>query len=240
LLKKYNKLWVFGDSYSTPGLCVEPQDSFWMLTAQALGIDSVYNYSRAGNSFEAVAHALISDSKEYDWENDFFLIGIPPLVRLALVCQDSTYSHHRQIFDIDANKIDNQMILCLHGIESVSFYNDPTAVRFEDPSWTQIQALRTIFLLNGWLDSKNANYLLVNLSKEFQANTSATGSFLIEQCLNHPRNLIFNNTYYSVNLNVNKPADFDQYGWSGHQGSAENKHFFNESIYPSLTKNNLL
>lgn len=240
MLKKYRNLWVFGDSFATPGYCVEPQDSYWMLTAQALGVETVYNYARVANSFEAVTHALVTDSIEYDWTCDFLLIGVPPVARLALVSKDTTYSHHRQVFDVNANKIEDQQVLCLHGIESISFYNDPTAIRFEDPSWTQIQALRTIFLLNAWLDSKNANYLIVNLSKEYFVDHPASGEFLINQCRVHSRNIIFDDTYYSVNFGINKPADFDQYGWHGHHGPDGNKHFFNKSIYPKLTKNNLL
>jgi len=240
LSKKYNKLWIFGDSYSTPYVCVDPCDSFWMLTAQQLNTNTVYNYSRSGNSFEAVVHAVVSESAQYDWENDFFLIGIPPLSRLALVSKDDTYSHHRQVFDIDSNKIDEQMILCLHGIESISFYNDPTAVRFEDPQWTQIQALRTVFLLNAWLDSKNANYLIINLSKDFIVDQASTGEFLINSGINHPRNSIAGDTYYNVNLNINKPADFDLYGWLGHHGPIGNKYYFDNVLYPRLVKNNLL
>jgi hypothetical protein len=240
LLKKYNKLWVFGDSYSTPGICVEPQDSFWMLTAQHLGVSNVYNYSRCGNSFEAVVHALISDSTEYDWQHDFFLIGIPPLARMAVVSKDSTYSHHRCVFDIDSNKLDEQLILCLHGIQSFSFYHDPLAVRFEDPQWTQIQTLRTIFLLNAWLDSMNANYSIINLSKNFLIDDSANGTFLMKNCLTHPKNLIVGDTYYNINLGVNKPVDFDQYEWSGHHGPVGNKHFFDNSLLPHLIKNKLL
>jgi hypothetical protein len=231
---------VFGDSYSTPGICVEPQDSFWMLTAQYLGANCVYNYSRPGNSFDAVVHALISDSAEYDWQHDFFLVGIPPLTRLALVSKDSTYSHHRWVFDINSNKLDEQMTLCLHGIENFSFYNDPLAIRFEDPQWTQIQTLRTVFLLNAWLDSMNANYLIINLSKDFLIDDSANGKFLMENSLKHPKNLIVDDTYYNVNLGVHKPADFDLYEWSGHHGPVGNKHFFDNSLLPHLIKNKLL
>ena len=231
---------MFGDSYSTPGQCVDPKDSFWMLAAQQLGVTNVYNYSRPGNSFEAVVHALVSDSAEYDWQHDFFLIGIPPLARLAMVSKDSTYSHHRQVFDIDSNKLDDQLTLCLHGIESFSFYNDPTAIRFEDPQWTQIQTLRTVFLLNAWLDSMNANYLIINLSKNFLIDDSANGKFLMENSLTHPRNLIVGDTYYNINLGVNKPADFDLYDWYGHHGPVGNKHFFDNSLLPQIIKNKLL
>jgi hypothetical protein len=231
---------VFGDSFTTPNICVNPIDSFWMNTARLLNVDKVYNYSWPGNSLDSIIHNLISDSDQYDWDNDFFLIGIPPLARLTVVSEDDTKSYHRFVFDIDANEVDQQLILCHHGLKNVSFYNDTTAIRFEDPSWTEIQACRNIFLLNQWLDSEHANYFVVNLSKDFMTDSPATGKFLQENCYNHPRNILIDDTYYNLNLGINKPPDYDQYGWGGHHGPVGNKYFFNESILPRLKKNNLI
>jgi hypothetical protein len=215
-------------------------DSFWFLTATVLNTENVYNYSWPGNSFDSVVHNLISESDQYDWENDFFIVGIPPLSRLTIVSKDSTLSYHRRLFDSTATEIDQQLILCHHGLENRQFIHDPLAVRFENPTWTQTQTLRTVYLLNAWLDSKKANYLIVNLSKDFLTEHSATGSFLLNACLNHPRNMLRGDTYYNVNLNRNKPADFDQYGWAGHHGPAGNHCFFEQAVMPRLVKNNLL
>ena len=33
---------------------------------------------------------------------------------------------------------------------------------------------------------------------------------------------------------LNKPADFDQYGWMGHHGAAGNKYFFETLVKPKL------
>lgn len=237
--KKYCNLWVFGDSYSSPGVCVDPKDSFWMLVAQYLGVDRTYNYSWPGNSLDSVIHMLLSDSDQYDWSQDFFLIGIPPLVRLTVVSKNDKLSYHRRIFNFDSEEIEQQMILCHHGLENLQFYNDPTAVRFEDPTWTEIQACRSIFLLNSWLDSKNANYLIINLSKDFQDDSPATGKFLLEKSLNHPRNILLGNTYRGINFEINKPFDYDQYGWDGHHGPVGNKLFFEKSLLPKLKGYNL-
>lgn len=240
MLKKYRNLWIFGDSYSTPGVCVHPTDSFWMHTARKLEVDKIYNYSWPGNSFDSVIHNVISDSEQFDWEHDFLLICVPPLARLTIVSNDDTKSYHRCVFDIDANEVVRDLIVCHHGLENKSFYNDPTAIKFEDPTWTEIQACRNIFLLNQWLDSKSANYFIANMSKDFMSDAPATGKFLQKACHPHPRNILIGDTYYNTNFGIHKPADFDQYGWSGHHGPEGNKHFFNSSIIPRLKNNNFI
>ena len=236
MLKKYRNLWVFGDSYSTPSICVDPIDSFWMAVGKELNVDRVINYSWPGNSLDSVVHTLISDSDEYDWKNDFFLIGIPPLVRLTVVGDDDKKSYHRRIFTLDSVEIEQQLILCHHGLENKQFYNDPIAIRFEDPTWTEIQACRLIYLVNSWLDSHRADYLLVNLSKDFQNDQPATGKFLLEKCLNHPRNILLGDTYYGINYGINKPADYEEYGWDGHHGADGNRYYFENSLLPRLKR----
>ena len=230
---------MFGDSYSTPGLCVEPEHSFWMTTARYLGARNVYNYSWPGNSLDSVIHTLISDSDQYDWQHDFFLIGIPPLVRLTVVSDDDKKSYHRYVYDSQGREIDQQLIASHHGLENKNFYDDPLAVRFEDATWTEIQACRLIFLVNAWLDKHRANYLIVNLSKDFQDDSPSTGAFLLDHCLHHPHNLLIKDTYYNLNLGVNKPADYAQYGWNGHHGASGNQYFFTQALMPRLTILNL-
>jgi len=239
LSKKYRNLWVFGDSFSTPGECVDPSDSFWMLVGRLLGVDKIYNYSWPCNSLDSVIHLLVSESDDYDWDQDFFLIGVPPLVRLTVMSDDPEKTYHRNIFDTQGNKLDQQMILCHYGLENKHFYQDPIAVRFEDPTWTEIQACRLIFLVNAWLDSHGAGYLVVNLSKDFQNDQPASGKFLLDRCLNHPNNVLTGDTYYGINLGINRPKDYDQYGWYGHHGASGNIHYFEKSLKPRLERLNL-
>lgn len=239
MLKKYRNLWIFGDSYSTPGVCVCPTDSFWMYTARELTVDKIYNYSWTCNSFDSIIHNVISESEQFDWEHDFLLICVPPLARLTIVSNNNTKSYHRHVFNTAADELGQEQILCHHGLENISFYNDPTAIRFEDSTWTEIQACRNIFLLNKWLDSNNANYFIANMSKDFMSDRPAVGEFLQSTCYAHPCNILIGDTYYNLNLGINKPVDFDQYGWSGHHGANGNKHFFNNSILPRLQKNKL-
>jgi len=234
--KTYRNLWVFGDCYSTPFLNVKPADSFWMLVADLLQVQKVINYSWPGNSFESVLHTLISDSAEYDWEHDFFLIGIPILHQLTTVSQDTQKSYHRRIFNQQAKEIAQEYVLCHAGLENISYKNDPMSIVFKDPTWRHTQVCRSIFLLNSWLDQHKANYLIANLGKGLMNDKPATGKFVLEKCYNHPRNILFQNTYYDVNVGINRPPDYDQLGWFGHHGPDGNRYFFDKSLLPKINE----
>ena len=232
MLKDYNKLWVFGDSYATPRVCVNPQDSFWGLTAQHLKIGSIKNCSKPVNSFDSVCHLLISMQDQYDWDHDLFLIGIPILERITVFdnFKDTAYFGH----EIDTNtwRSNRFKIPYHHGLIGMQNYgSDKELIIHSDRSWVETQALRTIFLLTTWLDSKNANYLIVNLSKPMDKdNLWGPSEFVLPFCQNHSRCILFEDTYYSVNVHKHKPPDFKQYGWGGHHGPAGNAHFFETSI----------
>lgn len=233
--KTYNKLWVFGDSYTTPGYCVDSKDSFWGLSATALDISNIKNCSWPSNSFDSVCHMLISMQDDYDWSNDVFFIGIPPLWRLTIFdnYKDSRYNGHS--IDTLTWNTDQFEIACHTGLENFLVGGDKMLTIFEDRSWTETETLRTIFLLTSWLDSKQANYLIYNLSDPLDLNNIwGPSSFLLPYSLAHRNCILFNNTYYSVNVDINKPADFSIAGWRGHHGPAGNRLFFEKSIEPKI------
>jgi len=86
-----SKLYVFGDSYSTPGFCVEPKDSWWGLLSQDLKsrISTVENYSWPGNNIDSIVHVMINLTEKFT-PADYLAIGIPPLQRLTLFDPEST------------------------------------------------------------------------------------------------------------------------------------------------------
>jgi len=236
LLKDCNKLWVFGDSYTTPDYCVTPQESFWGLTAQHLKISVIKNCSRLVNSFDSVCHLLISMQDQFDWNNDLFLIGIPPLERITIFdnFKDTAYFGHEIDTATWANK--SFKIPYHHGLIGMQNYgNDKELIIHSDRSWLETQTLRTVFLLTTWLDSKNAKYLIVNLSKTMDKNNVwGPSEFVLPYCQNHSKCILFEDTYYSVNVNKHEPADFKKHGWHGHHGPAGNAHFFETSIKDRL------
>jgi hypothetical protein len=241
LLKDYNKLWVFGDSYTTPGVCVEPQDSFWGLLASHLNICTIKNCSRPVNSFDAVCQLVVGLQTEIMWNTDLVLIGIPPLERITVFdnYKDTEYLGHT----IDTHTWqDQQFDIAVHrGLVSLQNYGtDKKLIIHHDRSWLETQVLRTVFFLTTWLDSINANYMILNLSKNFDKHNNWNPSnFVLPYVINHPRCILFENTYHDINLNINPPADFDQYEWNGHHGPAGNKYFFEKSLLPTLQRNKL-
>jgi len=240
LSKKYDRMWVFGDSYTTSEVCVSAAESFWGLAATRLNIPVIMNYSRPRNSFDSVCHLLISEQDHYDWNKDLFLIAIPPLERITVFdnFKDTPYIGY-QIETTTWNKTESQ-IQSHHGlIGNKIFGDDKQLIIHSDRSWLETQILRTIFLLTTWLDSNDANYVVVNCSKPLDLNNIwGPSNFVFPYAINHPKCILFKDTYYDINYNVNKPADFNQYGWHGHHGPAGNKHFFENSLLPIMQRNN--
>jgi hypothetical protein len=235
LLKDYNKLWVFGDSFTTPNYCVGPSESFWGLTAKNIGAKSIINCSWPGNSFDSVIHMVVSMQDDYDWCKDFLIIGIPPLERLTVFDNYKDTHYNKHTFDTVTWKVDTNEISCHTGLINIKLETIKDLIILEDRSWTETHALRSLFLLTTWLDAKKANYLIVNLSKPFDIdNNWGPSNFLLPYCVDHNRLTVFKDTYYSVNLNVNEPADFKEHGWMGHHGPAGNYCFFEKTIKPKL------
>ena len=236
MLKKYDRLWVFGDSYSTPHVCVSPQDSFWGLAAAKLSVDTVINCSRSKLSFDSVCQILVGEQQSYNFDRDFFIIGIPPLERITIFDDHKDTAFENSIFDTRTWQEETSNVISHHGLINLQYSElDKLSVLISDRSWIETQALRQIFLITRWLDSCNANYIIVNLSKNLdRSNQWGPSQYILDYCANHNRCKIFEDAMYDVNLNINKPADYDRYGWYGHHGPVGNKHFFETSIKDKL------
>ena len=239
MLKSYNKLWVFGDSYTTPGVCVEPEDSFWGLTATALYIDTIINCSRPVNSFTSVQQLLVGMSEKIDWVNDLVFVGVPPLERITVFDnhRDTKYFGHTiDSLNWQIDKFDIPMHRGLIGLQN--YGTDRQLVLHSDRSWLETDVLRQIFLLTQWLDKLNANYMILNLSKDLDRdNVWGPSSFVLPYCKEHKNCVLFNDTYHGINIGINKPADSDTP--EGHHGPAGNKYFFEQSLLPKLKECNL-
>ena len=241
MLKDYDKLWVIGDSFTTPNVCVDPSESFWGLTATHCNILTILNCSRPVNSFDSVCQILISEQNSYNWENDLFLIGIPPLERITVFDNHKNTPYYASKIDTTTWKVESFQIQTHHGLVGLQNYGtDKQLIIYSDRAWAETQLLRNIFLLTTWLDSKNANYILVNLSKSLDENNVwGPSNFVLPYAINHPRCILFKDTYNEINLNINPPADFNLFGWNGHHGPAGNKYFFEQSLLPTMQRNKL-
>lgn len=234
---------MFGCSTSAVDKAVTPAESYWGLTAEYLKIPIINNCSRPVNSLDAIAHLLISMQEQYDWSSDLFLISVPPLERITVFDDHKDTTYYGYKIETESWSREQYRIPYLHGLVGLqNFGNDKKLILHRDPSWNETQALRTVFLLTNWLDSVKANYIIHNTSgRNFDKNNQwGPSEFVLPYAINHPRCILFENTYHSINENINRPADFDQYKWHGHHGSAGNSYFFEKSLLPTMQKCNLI
>ena len=215
-------------------MCVDPSDSFWGLSATALGIARIINCSRAVNSFTAVQQLLIGMRNHIDWQHDLVFVGVPPLERITV------FDDHKNTQYL-AHKIDTRSwysktfdVSCHRGLISLQNYGtDRQLILHSDRSWLETDVLRQLFLLTQWLDALAANYVILNLSKDFEQNNRwGPSDPVLDYGINHPRMILFEKTYHGINIGVNKPADSDTP--EGHHGPAGNYYFFDKSLYPKL------
>lgn len=234
MLKKYNKLWVFGDSYTTPNVCVSPEKSFWGLTAVKLEIPAIVNCSREVNSWTTVQHLLVVLQPEIDWKNDLVFVGIPPLERITVFDNYANTEYLGHIIKSDTWHIESFDVPGHRGLRSLQYYgSDQELIIHSDRSWLETETLRQIFLISQWLDRISANYMILNLSKDFDENNVwGPSSFVLPYCKNLKQSILFKNTYHGVNIGVNKPADSDTP--EGHHGPDGNRYFFEQSLLPKL------
>jgi hypothetical protein len=232
----YNRLWVFGDSHSTPGAGVAPEQSFWALAARHLGVATVDNCSRPKLSFDSVAHIIVGEQHQYCWDKDFFIIGLPPLERITVFDDHKDTELLKKSFDTSNWKMQTSGVVSHHGLINFQYTDlEKAFVTMHDRAWLEAQILRQLFLLTQWLDSHSASYLIVNLSKNLDSdNLWGPTQTILDYCNNHPRCEVFKNSMYDCNLNLHKPDDFHQYGWYGHHGSDGNRHFFETTIKNKL------
>lgn len=236
MLKNYNRLWVFGDSYSTPDVCVSPEQSFWGLAAVTLSVNSVINCSRPKLSFDSVCQMLIGEQQRYDFDRDFFIIGLPPLERITVFDDYKDTALASSIFDTKTWQAETSDVASHHGLVNLQYKElDRLSILISDRSWIETQVLRQIFLITQWLDSCKANYVIVNLSKNLDPdNRWGPSQFILDYCINHRRCKLFDGSMYDVNLNINRPADYDNFGWHGHHGPVGNMHFFETTVKDKL------
>lgn len=227
---------MFGDSYSTPDVCVSPEQSFWGLAAVTLSVNSVINCSRPKLSFDSVCQMLIGEQQRYDFDRDFFIVGLPPLERITVFDDYKDTALASSIFDTKTWQAETSNVASHHGLVNLQYKElDRLSILISDRSWIETQVLRQIFLITQWLDSCKANYVIVNLSKNLDPdNRWGPSQFILDYCINHRRCKLFDGSMYDVNLNINRPADYDNFGWHGHHGPVGNMHFFETTVKDKL------
>jgi hypothetical protein len=232
-----SKLYVFGDSYSTPGFCVEPKDSWWGLLSQDLGsrISRVENYSWGGNNIDSIGHIMMNLTEKFA-PTDYVAVGIPPLQRLTMFNPESSKMQKYVIYDAELTEQDRRDVLCHTGLSQYTIHQmDKQFIQLWNPSWIEAQVLRQMITLNDYLKQYVNNIIWVNASVPFQPPTNWPVLKTLQHLVGSRPNFLLSDTYYSVNLNRNRPEDFETHGWMGHHGAVGNNTWYTESIKPLLT-----
>lgn len=231
------RLWVFGDSYSTPNFCVAPKDSWWGLLADDLGtkISEVNNYSWAGNNIDSIGHILINLCESFK-QDDYVVVAIPPLQRLTMFNPAENKEYKATIYNAQLVEQDQIDVLCHTGLMQYGVHHmDRKFIDLWNPSWIEAQVLRQILTLDSYLKTFIDNIVWVNSSVPLQAPTQWPVLTTLQKLALAKNNFeLFEKTYYSVNFEKNKPVDFDEWGWMGHQGPAGNQAWYQESIKPLI------
>lgn len=237
-------LYVFGDSYSTPHIKVEPKDSFWGLAANDLAVDTIYNFSFSGNCLDNILHVLLND--EFDFNNGYFLIGIPPLIRYSVFNQhDNSLTPNKRLAKYD-NKFNETEMYCpaMHNVGSQpfveTFTNDKKYVSYFCAEWNDVINLEKIYLLSSWMLSKNAKFIIVNLSTPIvYQDMWPAGCGIMKKVNFDPHCIIFKDTYQSLNQNDNIiPPDYEEWGWNGHHGPQGNQNWYKKILYNKMQELN--
>lgn len=232
-----SKLYVFGDSYSTPNYCVEPRDSWWGLLAQDLGqrIQGTHNFSWPGNNIDSIAHVIVSNISLFQ-SDDYIVIGIPPLQRLTMFNPEKEKWPKKVIFDQQLTEQDQEDVLCHRGLAQYGVHEmDQQFVLLWNASWIEAQTLRSLLTLDVYITAQTGcrNIVFLNLAVPFQPLTEwPVLRSLQTQALDNDRMLLFNDTYYTVNLERHRPVDFGTHGWFGHHGPAGNRNWYDSTLRP--------
>lgn len=232
--KTFRDLYVFGDSYSTTDYCVPWRESFWGLAAQHLAIDRILNYSALGNSLDTLIYLLQVEQQNINFGPDsLVMVCVPALERITWhdMSQDSLYQYQ----DITlAGEISNVPVDSHRNLRCDPLYQVvPEMAKVLERSWTETQGLSKLFFLFHYLEKLGTPFMIMNMCFNYPRQGWPTNFF--QDWFDTKDNVIlFENTYASINVDVNRPVDYDLYRWQGHHGSEGNKRFFELGLKPKL------
>lgn len=243
------KLYVFGDSFATPYVCVDPKESFWGLSAKELKVDEIYSYAWSGNGLENIIHTILNEPIDFNDSNSYYIIGIPPLLRHSIYYDNkikgipsSSAINDRNLykFSKDFEKVNPIDALSLTGVGNwefeKTFRNDREYVSYFHAEWRDILSLEKIYLLDSFLKNKNAKFMIVNLTVDIHYQDQWPAGKEIMKKINELNTcFMFADSYHDLNTRDGiKPADYERYGWMGHHGPEGNLNWYNKHIKKNM------
>lgn len=235
------KLIVLGDSYSTPYVCVDPKDSFWGLAAKDLQVENIINYSHSGFAFDLILHVLLNE--QFDWENSYFLVGVPVIARLGMF-KESTIPVYNSAYmcndKFESWKIGcNSLTNCRWGDFIEMFDKEKYFLSNYEHSWQEVLTLEKILLIHSFLTSKRTKFIIANLTVPMLLQeTWEVGGHVMRTCNQLNECILFKNTLHDLNQADNiKPVDRDPLDpdcWFGHHGAEGNFNWYQKVLNPKM------
>ncbi len=222
-----SRLHIFGGSPSVPGYHVDPIDSWWGLTSSYLNLP-VNNYAYAGCSIDSIVHIIISNPKFFS-KDDIVFVVVPPIDRLPYFVGEEAKTRNFKIFTHKMIQTDDCTIPNYAGMNESGGHDTygTEVVAKLSWSWREAQIIRDMLMLDSWFKKRIKQFYVLNCTVPFQPLTNwPTLRSLQQQMFATKRMLLTEDTMASVNENINKPVDFDTYGWLGHHGVAGNQLWF--------------
>jgi hypothetical protein len=198
-------LYVDGDSYTTPGFCVDQHQSYWSLFGQHAKADSIVNYAYMGKSPEGMIRSCVRFAVENSDQDIFFLLGFGPIERFDVGYQTGPRDNPNP---------------AEHGISSNPFSAEKERVIGHVSSLTEANFYSNLVLLGNFLDSRGFKYMFHFMPVPLKRLEAPLLTSLRNEVDQNPRIVnLFEDTYFIHGMkNKIKPVDFDEYGWMGHHG----------------------
>ena len=202
-------LYVDGDSYSTPGVCVDQHQSYWSLFGQHVRADSIVNYAYSGKSPEGMIRSAVRFAIERPNQDIFFLLGFGPLERFDVRFQTNPFKN--------PNPAES-------GISSNPFSAEKERVLGHVSSLSEANFYSNLVLLGNLLDTLNFKYMFHYMTVPLKRMEAPMLTSLRNEVDKNPRivNLFEDTCFVHGIKNKIKPVDFDEYGWIGHHGPEVN------------------
>jgi hypothetical protein len=202
-------LYVDGDSYTTPGLCVDQEQSYWSLFGKHINATDITNYAYSGKSNEGIFRSAVRFVLENKQSDIFLLLGFSHLAR---------YDTSPFIPVTNPNPAEIN-------ISSAPYKEDKDRVGGYSTELLEATFYSNLVLFDTFLKQSNVKYMLHYCGLPFKKTSAPILNTLrnrVEECANVIN--LFQDTYTSLPMKHKiKPADFAKYGVVGHHGAEGNK-----------------
>lgn len=234
----YDTLYVIGDSYTTPGLCVSIDDSYWTKFGNHINANNVINHAHPGKNNRNMLRNAVRYVLENKNKKNFVLIGLTHLARIDYYSESKINSHNEKNGNYAELHIHNYDYNKQHTSE-----NDKWFVSLWSHNFQLANLLTDIITTMSFFNANKIDYLIHNCSLGIpEENFDPLVSSFTEEVNRNLKVLnLYKDSWHSLTYEKRiKPVDFDLYEWFGHHGKEGNDIYYQylkkkyDNIYKGL------